>query len=57
MHIQYKKVKMMSERIYAGRLVVELGILEHEHIQLIAELSRINSRRVILCVSGSPEPY
>lgn len=37
----------MSGRVYAGRKAIEPGSLEHEHILLLAELSRINSQRVI----------
>lgn len=37
----------MSRRVYAGRKAIEPGSMEHEHILLLAELSRINSQRVI----------
>ena len=37
----------MSRRVYAGRKAIEPGSMEREHILLLAELSRINSQRVI----------
>ncbi len=37
----------MSGRIYAGKKAIEPGTMEREHLLMLAELSRINSQRVI----------
>ena len=37
----------MSGRIYAGKKAIEPGTMEREHLLMPAELSRINSQRVI----------